>query len=171
VCCVQINGSLVLGETHERTVSLLKGQPSVAIVVQRDFASPTTSPDRSSYSGSSTQRVTPEKPRSPARPAVNPTGSPCSDNIHRERKCSAIQLAQWQFAGVAISNAKILICDRLPYVEFPVKSVLVFITVNGNNVRTFTHIFPKIPEKLNFEHNKCESVIIGKTALKCKINN
>jgi len=97
VCCVQINGSLVLGETHERTVSLLKGQPSVAIVVQRDFASPTTSPDRSSYSGSSAQRVTPEKPRSPARPAVNPTGSPCSLTIYIEN--DSVLRYNWHSGG------------------------------------------------------------------------
>ena len=67
----------MLGVTHERAVSLLKSQSHVAIVVQRDIASPTTSPDRSSYSGSSPRHVTPDKPSSPLRPAVNvaPTGS------------------------------------------------------------------------------------------------
>jgi len=38
-------------------------------------------------------------------------------------------------------------------VGFPAESVLVFITVIGINVKNFTHIFSKIPEKLNFEHN------------------
>jgi len=80
---VQINGENVLGVTHEQAVSLLKGQPDIKIVVQRDIASPASSPDRSSFSGSSPQHVPAEKPQSPTRSGENaaPTGSPAVINF------------------------------------------------------------------------------------------
>jgi len=77
--CGQINGENVLGVTHEKAVSLLKSQTDVAVVVQRVITSPSTSPDRSSYSGSSPRHVTPEKPSTPTtRSFINtaPAGNP-----------------------------------------------------------------------------------------------
>ena len=76
LCRVQINGASVVGVTHEEAVSLLRSSHSnVTIVVQRDVASPTTSPDRSSFSGSSPQHVIPEKPTSPVRAVINPAAA------------------------------------------------------------------------------------------------
>ena len=72
--CEQINGVNVLGVTHDKVVTLLKSRADVTIVVQRDFPSPSSSPDRSSsFSGSSPQHKTPEKPESPVRSIVNPS--------------------------------------------------------------------------------------------------
>jgi len=71
---VQINGANMLGVTHDKAVSLLRAQSSaVSIVVQRDFPSLSSSPDRSSFSGSSPRQVTAEKPTSPSRSGANAT--------------------------------------------------------------------------------------------------
>jgi len=71
--CAQINGENVLGVTHDKVVTLLKSRADVTIVVQRDFPSPSSSPNRSSFSGSSPQHKTPEKPEIPVRSVVNPS--------------------------------------------------------------------------------------------------
>ena len=61
----------MLGVTHEKAVSLLTSRPDITIVVQRDIASPLTSPTRSSVAESSPRHVSPEKPHSPTRSVVN----------------------------------------------------------------------------------------------------
>jgi len=70
-CVEQINGENVLGVTHEKAVSLLTSRPDITIVVQRDVVSPSSSPDRSSYSSASPRHVMPERPKSPTRPGIS----------------------------------------------------------------------------------------------------